>query len=63
MYKYTLINEVDKDDKLAQFQEERIQAFDKIEDRLENLVKSLRQAKIETIKYYRQVEHNYLFYF
>ena len=56
MYKYTLINEVDKDDKLAQFQEERIQAFDKIEDRLENLVKSLRQAKIETIKYYRQVE-------
>ena len=56
MYKYTLINEVEKDDKLAQFQEERIQAFDKIEDRLENLVKSLRQAKIETIKYYRQVE-------
>ena len=56
MYEYTLINEVDKDDKLAQFQEERIQAFDKIEDRLENLVKSLRQAKIETIKYYRQVE-------
>lgn len=56
MYKYTLINEVDKDDKLAQFQEERIQAFDKIEDRLKNLVKSLRQAKIETIKYYRQVE-------
>ena len=56
MYKYTLINEVDKDDKLAQFQEERIHAFDKIEDRLENLVKSLRQAKIETIKYYRQVE-------
>ena len=56
MYKYTLINEVDKDDKLALFQEERIQAFDKIEDRLENLVKSLRQAKIETIKYYRQVE-------
>ena len=56
MYKYTLSNEVDKDDKLAQFQEERIHAFDKIEDRLENLVKSLRQAKIETIKYYRQVE-------
>ena len=56
MYKYTLINEVEKDDKLAQFQEERIQAFDKIEDRLENLVNSLRQAKIETIKYYRQVE-------
>ena len=56
MYEYTLINEVDKDDKLAQFQEERIQAFDKIEDRLKNLVKSLRQAKIETIKYYRQVE-------
>ena len=56
MYEYTLINEVEKDDKLAQFREERIQAFDKIEDRLENLVKSLRQAKIETIKYYRQVE-------
>ena len=56
MYEYTLINEVEKDDKLAQFQEERIQAFDKIEDRLKNLVKSLRQAKIETIKYYRQVE-------
>ena len=54
MYEYTLINEVEKDDKLAQFQEERIQAFDKIEDRLENLVKSLRQAKIETIKYYRE---------
>lgn len=56
MYKYTLINEVDKDDKLEQFQEERIQAFDKIEDRLKILVKSLRQAKIETIKYYRQTE-------
>ena len=56
MYKYTLINEVDKDDKLEQFQEERIQAFDKIEDRLKTLVKSLRQAKIETIKYYRQIE-------
>jgi len=43
----------ENEDKLK-FQEERIKAFSKIEEDLLSLIKPLRQAKIETIKYYRE---------
>ena len=51
MYKYRL---VEQDEKVSKFHQERVDAFDKIEARLVNIRKSLRQAKIETIKYYRE---------
>jgi hypothetical protein len=51
MYKGMIIKE--NEDKLK-FQEERIKAFSKIEEDLLSLIKPLRQAKIETIKYYRE---------
>ena len=54
MYKYTLVTE--QEDKLEKFQESRIKAFDEIEEKLKGLIEPLRQAKIETIKYYRDVE-------
>jgi|TARA_R110000744_G_scaffold294180_1_gene404462 hypothetical protein len=41
------------------FQEERIRAFEEIENRLEAIKKLLRQAKIETIKYYRENPSSY----
>jgi len=47
---------IKEDDRLEKFQKERIDAFDDIEDQLKSLIKPLRQAKIETIKYYRDVE-------
>ena len=51
MYKYRL---VEQDEKVSKFHQERVDAFDKFEARLDNIRKSLRQAKIETIKYYRE---------
>jgi|TARA_R100000479_G_scaffold166583_1_gene106525 muramidase (phage lysozyme) len=54
MYKYTLVTE--QEDKLEKFQEGRIKAFDEIEEKLKGLIEPLRRAKIETIKYYRDVE-------
>ena len=51
MYKYRL---VEQDEKVSKFHQERVDAFDKIEARLDNIRKSLRQAKIGTIKYYRE---------
>ena len=51
MYKYRL---VEQDEKVSKFHQERVDTFDKIEARLDNIKKSLRQAKIETIKYYRE---------
>ena len=47
---------IKEDDRLEKFQKERIDAFDAIEDQLKSLIKPLRQAKIETIKYYRDKE-------
>ena len=47
---------IKEDDRLEKFQKERIDAFDVIEDQLKSLIKPLRQAKIETIKYYRDKE-------
>jgi len=51
--KYKIIKE---EDKLDQFQQSRIDAFDEIENEIKSLIKPLRQAKIETVKYYRQDE-------
>ena len=46
----------EEEDKLEKFQQRRIDAFEEIENELKSLIKPLRQAKIETIKYYRQDE-------
>ena len=43
----------EQEDKASKFHEERIEAFDKLEARFENIKKSIKLAKIETIKYYR----------
>ena len=53
MYEYRLD---EQEDSLEQFQQKRIDAFDEIEDKLEDVKKLLRQAKIATIKYYRRDE-------
>ena len=50
MYKYRLD---EQEDSLEQFQQKRIDAFDEIEDKLDDVKKLLRQAKIATIKYYK----------
>tara|TARA_R110000796_G_C14436046_1_gene421712 strand:+ start:31 stop:270 length:240 start_codon:yes stop_codon:yes gene_type:complete len=52
MYKYKVIKEEDSKEEV--FQKERINAFDKIENDLKSLIKPLRQAKLETIKTYRE---------
>ena len=57
MYKYKLIEQ--EEDKVKKFHDERIMAFDALESRLENIKKGLRQAKIETIKYYRENPKSY----
>ena len=56
MYKYKL---KEQDDNKKQFQQERIDAFSKIENRLNDIRISLRKAKIETIKYYRENPDSY----
>ena len=56
MYKYKLKEEASK---VSEFQEERINAFDEIEKELDSLIKPLRQAKIATIKYYREKPDSY----
>ena len=43
----------ENEDKASKFHEERIEAFDKLESRFEDIKKSIKLAKIETIKYYR----------
>ncbi len=51
MYKYRI---VEQDERASKFQQERIDAFDTIEARLDKIKKLLRQAKIETVKTYRE---------
>jgi len=58
MYNYKLIREEEEKDQ-KQFQEKRINAFNDIEEELQSLIKPLRQAKIETIKYYRENPNSY----
>ncbi len=43
----------EQEDKASKFHEERIEAFDKLESRFENIKKAIKLGKIETIKYYR----------
>ena len=50
--KYRLVKE--QENKTEQFQKERIEAFDKLENKLDEIKKLLRQGKINTIKYYRE---------
>ena len=56
MYKHKLS---EQDEKAAKFQEERINAFDALENRFDNIRKLLRLGKIETIKYYRENPDSY----
>ncbi len=50
--KYKLVKE--QENKAEQFQKQRIEAFNQLETKLENIKKLLRQGKINTIKYYRE---------
>ena len=47
-------NHKEQENKTEQFQKERIEAFDKLENKLDDIKKLLRQGKIKTIKYYRE---------
>jgi hypothetical protein len=49
----------EQEDKAEIFQKERIEAFDKLEFKLENVKKLLRQGKINTIKYYRETPESF----
>jgi hypothetical protein len=51
MYKYRI---KEQDENASSYQESRIKAFDSLEARLDSIKKLLRQAKIETIKSYRE---------
>ena len=51
MYNYKLKEE---DSKASKYQQKRIEAFDELESRLDNVKKLLRQGKIETIKTYKE---------
>jgi hypothetical protein len=56
MYNYKLKEVATEKDK---WQQERIDAFDTLEARLENIKKLLRQGKLETNKYYRENPDSY----
>jgi hypothetical protein len=43
----------ENEDKVSKFHAERIEAFDKLESRFEDIKKAIKLGKIETIKYYR----------
>ncbi len=58
MYKYKL-NLNERDEKRAQFQEKRIQSFQEIEKRLNNLYPLIDKAKDETIAYYQDKPESY----
>jgi hypothetical protein len=57
MYKYKIKEQ--EDEPIKKFHNERIMAFDFLENRLDNIKKLLRQGKIETIKYYRENPTSY----
>ena len=56
MYKYKLNEDVAEKDR---WQQSRIDAFDDLEARLENVKKLLRQGKLRTNKYYRENPDSY----
>jgi|TARA_B100000780_G_scaffold54241_1_gene33869 hypothetical protein len=49
----------EQEDKVANFHEERIVAFDSLESRLIEIKKLIKLGKIETIKYYRENPKSY----
>ena len=49
----------EQEDKVSKFHNERIEAFDKLEARFDDIKKSIKLAKIETIKYYRENPKSY----
>ena len=49
----------EQEDKASIFHRERIEAFDKLETRFDDIKKSIKLAKIETIKYYRDNPESY----
>lgn len=62
MYKYRLtnkINENETDSPVSEFQQERIQAFEDIKTKLNQLYPLLDSAKKETIDYYNQNSKSY----
>lgn len=62
MYKYRLtnkINENETDSPVSEFQQERIQAFEDIKTKLNQLHPLLDSAKKETIDYYNQNSKSY----
>ena len=50
MYKYKIKEQASQQQK---FQEKRIAAFDVLEEQVIELLKNVRDAKVETIKYYK----------
>ena len=60
MYRYKLKNTVNEiSPSRKQYQEERIAAFDKITQRLNNLYPAIDNAKDETIAYYNEKPESY----
>ena len=55
--RYRIVKE--EENKAKEFQQERINAFDGLEARIDDIKKLLRQAKIETIKTYRDQPKTY----
>ena len=49
----------ENEDKVSKFHAERIEAFDKLESRFEDIKKAIKLGKIETIKYYRDNPKSY----
>ena len=49
----------EQEDKASKFHKERVEAFDKLEARFEDIKKSIKLGKIETIKYYRENPKSY----
>ena len=49
----------ENEDKVSKFHTERIEAFDKLESRFEDIKKAIKLGKIETIKYYRYNPKSY----
>jgi len=56
MYKYKLKEEVKG---VERFQNERIESFDILENRLKNIQKYIRQSKLATIRYYNENPQSY----
>jgi hypothetical protein len=62
MYKYKLTNKINEDaaeSSVAKFHQERIQAFEDIKNKLNQLYPLLDTAKKETIDYYNQNNKSY----